>query len=150
MLVAAGHTNRQIGRALGISEKTAEIHVHNIRERLNAPSRTGIATWVAHRGRLARRLPTSVAGLGASTILMAEQYPSTQLAGYDYHDGSIELARKRAADAGVAERITFDVASAQDFPGTGYDLVATFDCLHDMGDPLAPPRISGNRWTGPG
>ncbi|PZS16188.1 MAG: SAM-dependent methyltransferase [Pseudonocardiales bacterium] len=75
-------------------------------------------------------------GLGASTILMAEQYPSTQLAGYDYHEGSIELARKRAADAGVAERITFDVASAQDFPGTGYDLVATFDCLHDMGDPL--------------
>ncbi|PZS16187.1 MAG: hypothetical protein DLM57_11175 [Pseudonocardiales bacterium] len=50
MLVAAGHTNRQIGRALGISEKTAEIHVHNIMERLNAPSRTGIATWVAHRG----------------------------------------------------------------------------------------------------
>ena len=75
-------------------------------------------------------------GLGASTILLAEQYPRTQVAGYDYHDGSIELARKRAADAGVAERITFDVASAQDFPGTGYDLVATFDCLHDMGDPV--------------
>ena len=75
-------------------------------------------------------------GLGASTILLAEQYPNSQFVGADYHDGSIELARKRAADAGVAERISFDVASAQNFAGTGYDLVTTFDCLHDMGDPL--------------
>ena len=75
-------------------------------------------------------------GLGASTILLAEQYPNAQLMGCDYHDGSIELARKRAADAGVGERISFEVASAQDFAGTGYDLVTTFDCLHDMGDPV--------------
>jgi 2-polyprenyl-3-methyl-5-hydroxy-6-metoxy-1,4-benzoquinol methylase len=79
-------------------------------------------------------------GLGASTILLAEQYPNTQLVGCDYHDGSIELARKRAADAGVAERISFEVASAQNFAGTGYDLVTTFDCLHDMGDPVAAAR----------
>jgi ubiquinone/menaquinone biosynthesis C-methylase UbiE len=57
------------------------------------------------------------------------------LTGYDYHDGSIELAAKRAADAGVGDRIGFEVASAQTFPGTDYDLVTTFDCLHDMGDP---------------
>jgi 2-polyprenyl-3-methyl-5-hydroxy-6-metoxy-1,4-benzoquinol methylase len=75
-------------------------------------------------------------GLGASTILLAEQYPNSQLLGCDYHEGSIELARKRAADAGVADRIGFEVASAQTFGGTGYDLVTTFDCLHDMGDPL--------------
>jgi SAM-dependent methyltransferase len=75
-------------------------------------------------------------GLGASTILLAEHYPNSQLMGCDYHDGSIELARKRAADAGVADRISFEVASAQTFAGTGYDLVSTFDCLHDMGDPL--------------
>jgi SAM-dependent methyltransferase len=79
-------------------------------------------------------------GLGASTILFAEQYPESEVMGCDYHDGSIELARKRAADAGVADRITFDVASAQDFAGTGYDLVATFDCLHDMGDPVGAAR----------
>jgi SAM-dependent methyltransferase len=79
-------------------------------------------------------------GLGASTILFAEQYPRTEVMGCDYHDGSIELARKRAADAGVADRISFDVASAQDFAGTGYDLVATFDCLHDMGDPAGAAR----------
>jgi SAM-dependent methyltransferase len=75
-------------------------------------------------------------GLGASTILLAEHYPSAQLVGCDYHEGSIELARKRAAEAGVADRIAFEVATAQTFGGTGYDLVATFDCLHDMGDPL--------------
>ncbi|HEU0238479.1 MAG TPA: class I SAM-dependent methyltransferase [Micromonosporaceae bacterium] len=75
-------------------------------------------------------------GLGASTILLANEYPSARCHGFDYHAGSVELARKRAADAGVADRTAFDVASAQDFPGTGYDLVATFDCLHDMGDPL--------------
>ena len=54
--------------------------------------------------------------------------------------GPIELARKRAADAGVADRITFEVASAQTFAGTGYDLVTTFDCLHDMGDPVGAAR----------
>jgi SAM-dependent methyltransferase len=75
-------------------------------------------------------------GLGASTILLAEEYQNSELLGCDYHDGSIELARKRAADAGVADRIAFEVASAQTFGGTGYDLVTTFDCLHDMGDPL--------------
>ncbi len=60
--------------------------------------------------------------------------------GSDYHDGSIEAARKRAADAGVSDRVSFEVASAQSFAGTGYDLVATFDCLHDMGDPDGAAR----------
>jgi ubiquinone/menaquinone biosynthesis C-methylase UbiE len=83
-------------------------------------------------------------GLGASTILLAEHYPNAQLMGCDYHEGSIELARKRAADAGVADRISFEAASAQTFGGSGYDLVATFDCLHDMGDPTgAAEHIRG-------
>lgn len=76
-------------------------------------------------------------GLGASTILLAEEYPHSRFLGCDYHDESIELARKRAAEAGVGAAVTFEVASASDFSGTGYDLAATFDCLHDMGDPLA-------------
>jgi SAM-dependent methyltransferase len=79
-------------------------------------------------------------GLGSSTILLAQEYPNSQVVGCDYHDGSIELARKRAADAGVADRINFDVASAQTFSGSGYDLVATFDCLHDMGDPIGAAK----------
>jgi 2-polyprenyl-3-methyl-5-hydroxy-6-metoxy-1,4-benzoquinol methylase len=79
-------------------------------------------------------------GLGASTVLLAEAYPAATAVGSDYHGESIELARKRAADAGVADRASFEVASAQTFTGTGYDLVTTFDCLHDMGDPLAAAR----------
>ena len=79
-------------------------------------------------------------GLGASSVLMASEYEKTRVAGSDYHQGSIELARKRAADAGVADRVSFEVASAQTFAGSGYDLVATFDCLHDMGDPLSAAR----------
>ena len=74
---------------------------------------------------------------------MAQAFPESRIAGSDYHEGSIDLARKRAAEAGVADRTLFEVASAQTFTGTGYDLVTTFDCLHDMGDPLAPPGTSG-------
>ena len=79
-------------------------------------------------------------GLGASTILLASEYPNSRFAGSDYHGKSIEIARKRAADAGVADRISFEVAAASGFSGAGYDLAATFDCLHDMGDPLAAAR----------
>lgn len=78
--------------------------------------------------------------VGASSVIIAQAYPASTIVGSDYHEASIELARKRAADAGVLERIAFEVASAQTFSGTGYDLVATFDCLHDMGDPLLPVR----------
>jgi ubiquinone/menaquinone biosynthesis C-methylase UbiE len=79
-------------------------------------------------------------GLGAFTILLAQEYPNSRFFGSDYHDGSVELARKRSGDAGVADRVTFEVATAASFSGTGYDLAATFDCLHDMGDPLAAAR----------
>jgi ubiquinone/menaquinone biosynthesis C-methylase UbiE len=79
-------------------------------------------------------------GLGASSVIMAQAYPASQISGSDYDSGSIELARKRAADAGVADRVTFEAASAQTFGGTGYDLVTSFDCLHDMGDPLNAAR----------
>jgi ubiquinone/menaquinone biosynthesis C-methylase UbiE len=79
-------------------------------------------------------------GLGASTILLAQEYPNSRVTGSDYHDRSIELARKRASDAGVADRVNFEVATAATFSGTGYDLAATFDCLHDMGDPLSAAR----------
>jgi SAM-dependent methyltransferase len=79
-------------------------------------------------------------GLGASTILMAQAYPSSTFIGFDSHAGSIETARKRAQSAGVADRVKFEVAKSTDYPGSGYDLVACFDCLHDMEDPIGAAR----------
>src|SRR6202035_161774 len=75
-------------------------------------------------------------GHGASTIIMAEAFPNSEFFGFDYHDASIARAREAADQAGVGDRITFEVASAKDYPGTGYDLACVFDCLHDMGDPV--------------
>jgi 2-polyprenyl-3-methyl-5-hydroxy-6-metoxy-1,4-benzoquinol methylase len=79
-------------------------------------------------------------GLGTSTILMAQAYPKSSFVGFDYHPRSIELAREAAAKAGVSGRVKFEVASAKEFPGQGYDFVAFFDCLHDMGDPEGAAR----------
>ena len=74
-------------------------------------------------------------GHGASTVLMAQAYPKSQFVGFDYHAPSIEHAWKKALHAGVQDRVGFQIAWAKGFPGKGYDLVAFFDCLHDMGDP---------------
>ena len=79
-------------------------------------------------------------GHGASTIVMAKAYPKSTFAGFDYHGPSIEVARQRAKEAGVADRVTFESAPAKEFPGSGYDLVTFFDCLHDMGDPVGAAR----------
>jgi SAM-dependent methyltransferase len=79
-------------------------------------------------------------GLGASTIVMASAYPHSTFVGYDFHEPSIETARKAAADAGVNRRVRFETAGAAQFPGTGFDLVCMFDCLHDMGDPAGAAR----------
>lgn len=75
-------------------------------------------------------------GKGASTLLMAKAFPKSKFFGFDYHDKSIEAARESARRAGVADRISFEVSKAKDFPGHDYDFVAVFDCLHDMGDPV--------------
>jgi SAM-dependent methyltransferase len=79
-------------------------------------------------------------GLGASTILMAKTYPRSTFVGFDVHGASIEGARQRAREAGVDGRVRFEAARATDFPGSGYDLVAHFDSLHDMGDPVGAAR----------
>jgi len=79
-------------------------------------------------------------GKGASTILLAKAYPKSKFYGFDYHDKSIEAARETAKKEGVADRITFEVAKAKEFPGKGYDFVAVFDCLHDLGDPVGAAK----------
>ncbi|HWI94883.1 MAG TPA: class I SAM-dependent methyltransferase [Solirubrobacterales bacterium] len=79
-------------------------------------------------------------GHGSSTILMAQAFPKSTFVGSDYHEGSIETARLRAREAGVADRVTFETAAAAADHGSGFDLVTMFDCLHDMGDPVGAAR----------
>ncbi len=78
-------------------------------------------------------------GHGASTIILAKAFPNSTFVGFDYHEDSVLRARERAEQAGVADRVTFEVSSADSFAGK-YDLVACFDCLHDMGDPVGAAR----------
>jgi SAM-dependent methyltransferase len=75
-------------------------------------------------------------GHGVSTLLMAEAFPNSRFYGFDYHPGSIEAARQHADDAGLGDRLSFDVHSAKSYPAGDYDLICFFDCLHDMGDPI--------------
>ena len=100
------------------------------------PALDGVEAKLAAGGRIA----DLGCGLGSSSVLMAEAFPKSVVVGSDYHAASIELAGKKAAEAGVADRVTFEVATAQTFTGSGYDLVTTFDALHDMGDPVGAAR----------
>jgi len=129
------------GKGLGWHE-----HHHELFEGTERFFRPGyaanlVATWIPSLEGVDQKLKSGgrVAdigcGLGASTILMAESYPKSEFVGFDYHDKSIESAKQRAKDAGVSDRIRFEVAKAKDYPGKDYDFVTFFDCLHDMGDP---------------
>jgi 2-polyprenyl-3-methyl-5-hydroxy-6-metoxy-1,4-benzoquinol methylase len=100
------------------------------------PALDGVAAKLARGGSVA----DVGCGVGASTIIMARAYPRSRFIGFDAHAGSIALARERAQQAGVGDRVTFEVATAAEYPGSGYDLVAHFDCLHDMGDPTGAAR----------
>jgi 2-polyprenyl-3-methyl-5-hydroxy-6-metoxy-1,4-benzoquinol methylase len=100
------------------------------------PALEGVAEKLAAGGRVA----DVGCGLGSSSVLIARAFPRATVDGSDYHPESIELARKKAAEAGVGDRVRFEVAPAQAFTGTGYDLVTTFDALHDMGDPVGAAR----------
>ena len=79
-------------------------------------------------------------GHGASTILMARAFPNSSFTGFDYHGASVERARAAAREAGVERSCRFEVADAKSYPGNDYDLVAFFDCLHDMGDPAGAAK----------
>jgi 2-polyprenyl-3-methyl-5-hydroxy-6-metoxy-1,4-benzoquinol methylase len=95
---------------------------------------------VEARLRAGARVADIGCGHGLSTILMAQAFPDASFDGYDVHAESIDIARRRADEAGVADRARFSVARADDYPGHGYDLVTCFDALHDMGDPLGAAR----------
>ena len=100
------------------------------------PALDGVKTRLEAGGRVA----DVGCGHGASTIIMAQAFPRATITGFDYHPASIEAARRAADKAGVGDRVSFEVASAKAYPGSGYDLVTFFDCLHDMGDPVGAAR----------
>lgn len=79
-------------------------------------------------------------GVGFSTLLMAKAFPASQFVGYDFHEPSIQEARRHAAAHGLSDRVTFVAAKAKDIKETGFDLITFFDCLHDMGDPRGCAR----------
>ncbi len=126
-------------------------HVHDVHEGCERFFRPGynahlIPEWLPALDGVVEKLQTGArvadigCGHGASTILMAQAFPSSTFFGADYHQGSIETAHTRAAEAGVAERVSFRTEPAASYSGSGYDLVTMFDCLHDMGDPVGAAR----------
>jgi len=74
-------------------------------------------------------------GVGFSTLLMAEAYPESNFVGYDFHEPSVDEARRHASEHGLGDRVRFEVATAKDIAEQGFDLITMYDCLHDMGDP---------------
>ena len=98
-------------------------------------------TWIPALDGVAKKLAghAKVAdvgcGVGFSTILMAQAYPSCEFVGFDFHEPSIEDARRHAKAHGVSDRVRFEVATAKDITEGQFDLVTMYDCLHDMGDP---------------
>jgi ubiquinone/menaquinone biosynthesis C-methylase UbiE len=105
-----------------------------------------VSAWLPALDGVVERLDAGITvadvgcGHGHSTILMAEAFPRSRFRGFDAHPESIDEARRHAADAGLSERVTFEVGRATDYPGERYGLVCFFDALHDMGDPVAAAR----------
>ncbi len=126
-------------------------HVHDVHEGTERFFRPGynahlVAEWLPALDSVTEKLERGAlvadvgCGHGASTILMAKEFPESRFVGSDYHEGSILTARRRAEEAGVADRVTFEVSPASAYSGSGYELVTMFDCLHDMGDPVGAAR----------
>ncbi|HYB25663.1 MAG TPA: class I SAM-dependent methyltransferase [Solirubrobacteraceae bacterium] len=126
-------------------------HVHDVHEGCERFFRPGynahlVGEWLPALDGVVEKLERGAlvadvgCGHGASTILMAQAFPNSTFVGSDYHDGSIETARRRAQEMGVSDRVRFQVAPAAAYSDSSYDFVAMFDCLHDMGDPVGAAR----------
>jgi len=126
-------------------------HVHDVHEGCERFFRPGynahlVAEWLPALDGAVDKLESGAlvadvgCGHGSSTILMAQAFPNSTFVGSDYHDGSIETARRRACEAEVSDRVSFQIAPAAAYSGAAYDLVTMFDCLHDMGDPVGAAR----------
>lgn len=134
------------GKGLGWHEHDHELFEGT--ERFFRPNYAAnlIASWIPSLMKVEEKLKAGArvadvgCGHGSSTILMAQTYPRSEFYAFDYHEASIEAAKRAAKRAGVDGRIHFQVAPAKSFPGPAYDFVTFFDCLHDMGDPVGASK----------
>jgi SAM-dependent methyltransferase len=134
------------GDGVGWHEHSSDVHVGC--ERFFAPTYHAhlVADWLPALDGVVAKLTSGATvadigcGHGASTILMAQAFPASRFRGTDCHSGSIATARTRADEAGITSRVDFETADADAFTGGPYDLVTTFDALHDMGDPVGTAK----------
>jgi SAM-dependent methyltransferase len=152
LAVAALRAAPEIGEAFrtgtGVGWHTHDAEVFDGCERFFRPGYSAnlVGTWLPALDGVEAKLHAGArvadigCGHGASTVLLAKAYPQSTVVGSDYHAESVAAARERAADEGLDGRARFEVASAQTFTGGPFDLVTTFDALHDMGDPLGAAR----------
>ena len=130
------------GRGVGWGEHDARLYGSTDRIFRNGYAAHLVQDWIPALDGVESKLRTGAVvadvgcGFGSSTILMAKAYPMSHFVGYDFHEGSIASAREAASRAGVADRVRFEVASANAMPEKDFDLICCFDCVHDMGDPV--------------
>jgi SAM-dependent methyltransferase len=133
------------GTGVGWDEHDPQLYTGTARFFRGPYSSDLVSSWIPSLDGVEERLRAGIdvadvgCGFGISTTLMARAYPNSRFVGFDYHPNSIESARELARREGVDDRVSFRVAGATSFEGT-YDLIALFDCLHDMGDPPATLR----------
>ncbi len=131
------------GRGVGWGDHDERLYCGVAAFYRNAYSSSLVAEWLPALSGVTDKLAKGArvadigCGHGYSTVLMAQAFPQSRFWGFDVHAGSIETARRLALEAGVADRVTFDVAPADGYPMHSYDLICFFDCLHDMGRPVA-------------
>ena len=134
------------GRGVAWGDHHARLHHGVASFYRNAYGASLVSQWLPALDGVVEQLETGITvadvgcGHGYSTMLMARAFPRSRFHGFDTHAASIDEARRIALEAGVADRVTFDVAGAVDYAGTGYGLITFFDCLHDLGDPIAAAR----------
>jgi SAM-dependent methyltransferase len=134
------------GKGVGWEKHSTDLFVGA--EKFFRPAYAGnlVSSWLPALGGVVDKLKAGAmvgdvgCGYGASTIIMAKAFPKSRFVGYDFHKPSIEYARKSASASGLSDRVSFEVAKAQDYPMRNLDLVAFFDCLHDMGDPAGAAK----------